>query len=281
MKKVLLATTMLVATAGFAAAEVKLSGSANMGLKYAENGYTASGDDIGAWYEIDVDLVGTTETDSGLTFSASMDLDFNANTSSDITDPEVSVSGAFGSLTIGAVDPGSDNLTIGLADPGFDGIGVDDIAEALYVSSAADALYMYSVSGFTVALSTDVNGGSDNYSIGLGYATDAYDVALGYDDDGVGDAAITLDGSYKFGAATVGAMYTDKNDDSAYGVEASYALAGGITLSATYAKSEIGGVDADGFGIGAAYDLGGATLAGAIGEVADETVADLGVSFKF
>ena len=38
MKKILLTTTALVATAGFAMAEVSVSGSADMGLKYSDAG---------------------------------------------------------------------------------------------------------------------------------------------------------------------------------------------------------------------------------------------------
>ncbi|MEN8710384.1 MAG: porin, partial [Paracoccaceae bacterium] len=37
MKKVLLATTALVATAGFAAADIKITGGAIVGMKYVED----------------------------------------------------------------------------------------------------------------------------------------------------------------------------------------------------------------------------------------------------
>jgi hypothetical protein len=48
-------------------------------------------------------------------------------------------------------------------------------------------------------------------------------------------------------------------------------------VTAAYAESGT----SDAYGIGVAYDLGGATLAGGFGEVNGDQRADLGISFKF
>jgi len=57
MKKILLASTALVATTGFAAAEMSWSGSANMGMTYSDNGTTK------VHTEIDLGMAATGETD--------------------------------------------------------------------------------------------------------------------------------------------------------------------------------------------------------------------------
>ena len=69
MKKVLFATTTLVATTGFAAADVTLSGLAQMGIQGGENVDTTFVQDI------DVTFTMSGETDNGLTFGAAIDLD--------------------------------------------------------------------------------------------------------------------------------------------------------------------------------------------------------------
>ncbi|MEO1580050.1 MAG: porin, partial [Pseudomonadota bacterium] len=68
MKKVLLASTALVVSAGIAAADVSLSGSAELGI---------FDDDTETQFHTDIDVTFTMsgETDGGLTFGASIDLD--------------------------------------------------------------------------------------------------------------------------------------------------------------------------------------------------------------
>jgi len=262
-----------VAFTGAAAAEMSVSGEANMGVKY-------DGSDATVHYEIDFGISGSGQTDSGLEFGASVDLDTDISSSGfGDADGEVFISGAFGTLTIGNVDPGNDNLGIGIRDLGFDGIGVDDVAEGGYVNSTADVLYQFGTGPFAVALSGDVNGTTDSYSIGVQYKTDMFNVTLGYDDDG-SEAASTIDVEATFDAITVGAMYTDYMDNNYYGVEMGYAMADGITISAVFADSDVATEAA--YGVGFSYGLGGgATLAGGVGRVADETVADFGVSMEF
>ena len=71
MKKILFATTALVATAGVASAEIALSGMAEMGI-YNPNTETA---DTQFFTDIDVTFTMTGESDNGLTFGASIDID--------------------------------------------------------------------------------------------------------------------------------------------------------------------------------------------------------------
>lgn len=71
MKKILFATTALVATAGAASAEIALSGSAEMGIL----GGGRYGDTTQFHTDIDVTFTMSGEADNGLTFGASIDLD--------------------------------------------------------------------------------------------------------------------------------------------------------------------------------------------------------------
>ncbi|MBD3786831.1 MAG: porin [Sphingomonadales bacterium] len=283
MKKVLLATTALVLSAGFAAAEVKLSGSANMGLKYDEGGLSyAPAKKAAAWYEIDIDVVGTMESDSGLTFGASVDLDSDyksalAGTAQTAIDGEVFVSGAFGTFTIGNVDPIADDY--GLTDIGFDGIGIDDVAEDAGYTGSADARWDYTVGAMTLGVS--VNTISEDYGVGAAYDAGMFMAALTFDHDEAGNndtTSLLLGGKFDAFSAELYVTDNDTNDTS-WGLYGAYTT-GALTLEASYADADTAADAA--YGIGAKYDLGGgAKLAGGLGSVSDDMVADFGVTFKF
>jgi outer membrane protein OmpU len=79
MKKILFATTALVATAGVAAADVKVSGYAEMGITGGDTA-TMQGstvlDDVSQFHsDIDITFSLSGEADNGLTFGATIDLD--------------------------------------------------------------------------------------------------------------------------------------------------------------------------------------------------------------
>ena len=60
MKKVLLASTILAFSAGVAAAEMSLSGGANMGVKYNDS----AADELTVHWEVDFAIAGSGETRS-------------------------------------------------------------------------------------------------------------------------------------------------------------------------------------------------------------------------
>ena len=118
MKKVLFATTALVATAGVAAADITLSGSAEMGIAggtwmtRGSDNVVGTADDTGtdgAQFHTDIDVTFTLSgaTDNGLTFGASIDLD-EVDGSGGIgpsgPDGSVFLSGNFGTITMGDTD---------------------------------------------------------------------------------------------------------------------------------------------------------------------------------
>ncbi|MCV2879181.1 porin [Sedimentimonas flavescens] len=318
MKKVLLASTALVFSAGFAAAEVTIDGSANMGFKYNEAGLGYAGKDTAGWYEIDMTVTGTMESDAGLTFGATVDLDSVYGNDNQDYGGTVFASGAFGTFTVGMVDPVADDY--GLSDIGFDGIGVDDIAELgnyslgksslkgllgaannedladmLGVSedvldawgTTADARWDYSVGAITLGASIDTI--NEDYSIAGAYDFGMVKAALAYSKDDATDTDSTqfkLSGSQNgFGGEL---FYATSDLADSWGLYGSYKT-GALTLEASYSNAdfdngvpEIGGESIDAWGIGAKYDLGGgAKVAGGVGDIDGNTVADLGVTFSF
>jgi outer membrane protein OmpU len=289
MKKILLATTLLAGFAGAASAEVTLSGDARLGVIYSElSGDTA----ITSRARVTFNLSG--ESDSGLSFGASFRAD-NAGGAAAGTAGSVYVSGAFGKLSVGDVDH-ADAAAVGQVDGvGLTGLGdrneIDrDSQDAGKVLPAA--LYEYSAGSFTGYASVD---SSDTWAIAGKYAAGNYTVALGYSVDGVDDdTSISLGGSAAFGAVTVKAQYYTYDGigfaDNQYALSATYTT-GALAVTAFYnAQNGVGPIDAESYGIGAAYDLGGgAKVVGGLANTSGsalwgssiETVADLGLSFSF
>ncbi len=283
MKKVLLASTALVLTAGVAAADVSVGGSANFGLKY-DGG--ATGDNTTLHYEVDFGVSGSGTTDSGLAFGASIDLDAEVDAASgnpntnDVKDPEVFISGSFGTLTVGDLDFAVDGF--GIADAGFDGIGLDDDAESLRAAGGAVANVSYEYVFGDVALLVTYHTVEDDLGLTVSYSGGNFSAGLGYqEDDSTGFSTITLVGDVSFGDVTVGGIYSDWSEDaSAYGIDVIYSM-GATSVTFVYGDTDVAGDDAD-YGIGVAYDLGGgAELAGAIGSVDSETKADIGLNLSF
>lgn len=281
MKKVLLATSILAASAGFAAAEVAVSGSARMGLFY-------DGDDTYFSSRVRIVFTASGETDGGLSFGASVRND-QSGQGGDYPnllnrDSTVYISGAFGKLTFGDVDSAAQALVGQVSAVGFTGLGssneVGYYGSDPFDLSGTAMLYEYSTGALTFALGAGQLG-SDTYSVAVKYSTDAFSVALGYEDEGFGfdDQTLSLGGSATFGAATVKAVVLDDDHlaDTDFALSVDY-VAGAATVTAFYHDAP------EAFGIGASYDLGGgAAVKGGIVNlgVADETIADIGVTMSF
>lgn len=294
MKKLLIASTALVASAGFAAAEMSLTGEANMGVKYDS---ALAANTTRVYNEIDFDVVGSGTTDAGLTFGASVDLDSgyaNGAAATNVGDAEVFVSGDFGTLTIGNVDAADDDLSI--ADVGFDGVGVDDVVEDLRGSDQgnviADVSYVYSFGDLElIATFHDI---AEDYAVVVNYDFGAFFVGLGYAyDDALGDAVRTFNLGGDLGMASVEAIYVDSDvahnvngvaATTGWGVDVEFD-AGAASIIIAIADNDGAAIDAS-YGIGFEYGLGGgATLAGGIAAIdtntGTETRADLGVTMEF
>ncbi|KUF11071.1 porin [Pseudoponticoccus marisrubri] len=185
MKKILFATTALVATAGAASAEIALSGSAEIGIL---GGSDFIYETTQFHTDIDVTFTMTGEADNGLTFGAKVDLDEN---------------GAFGNTTQGGetyfVAFGGARLDMGDVDGAFDAA----LTEAIIGSAIADdhehagyngnagldgsydgqiATFSYTFDAFTGYLSAEIDdtGTFDPvYGIGMKYSVDVSNATIG------------------------------------------------------------------------------------------------------
>ncbi|MDE0766162.1 MAG: porin, partial [Amylibacter sp.] len=182
MKKLLIATTALVATAGMAAADVKLTG-------YAEIGMTDAGGTNGMEMHTDMDigfkLSGA--SDNGLTFGASIDLDeVSGGIASTGGSQAINVSGAFGTLTMGDTDGAMDkrNNEVG----SLTAISDNHTGHAGYnggsgLDSGDILRYDTSVGSFNVSASIgqdDTAGNNDVMGYGLSTTVGTVALSVGY-----------------------------------------------------------------------------------------------------
>lgn len=298
MKKVLLTTTALVFTAGFAAADghsgasITISGEAVAGVKYIED----AAQETTQYLELDFGVAGKTTTDGGVEVGASFDLDLNSGGEAAPDDEEVYISAGGITLTLGDVGAADDAVVGNLSDVGFDGIGIDDTAEAFFDITSQNILVKGEFGAITVAASGSMDEAGvdavDDFVVAAGYDGGMYSVGISYADVASADLeVIALGGSVTAAGADLNLFWHQADDGSdtvsGYGASVSYPV-GALTLVGTVGATDLDDDDAD-FGVGASYDLGGGvSLAGGIGQVDDPfadddgiTVADFGMKIKF
>ncbi|MEM9585063.1 MAG: porin [Pseudomonadota bacterium] len=241
MKKILFASTALVAFTGAAAADVALSGRAEMGV------YNPAGAPSWQFFtDIDVTFTMTGETDSGLTFGASVDLDEAdgpaanngvsgaTGNNSDDGGATIFISGSFGTVTMGDTDGALDWALTEAGNVGNPGsIADDETSHAGYFGSYHDGgndgqilRWDYTAGDFGVAISLEDDNGSRAANTNLGYA-----VGLKYNID-LGGTVVALGVGYQERADAVGITAKPK----AAGVSASATLANGFSAGITYTK---------------------------------------------
>jgi outer membrane protein OmpU len=269
MKKILLATTMLAATAGFAAAEVTLSGDARMGV--INNFVTGvdGNDDTAFTSRARVTFNMSGESDSGLSFGASFRAD-NSNAASAGRAGSVFVSAGGFTVSMGDVDGaalaavgqvagvgmtglGDNNELIYVANGGLDGIfgEGDDITARAGLTSDPSVLVQYTAGDLSVYGSVTNPGYSvegfegDAYALGAAYTMDAYTFSVGYEDLSVTEIAgpgsmdithVVLGTNATFGQVTVSGRY-GSGDVDVNGV--AIADIAQSALSATYAMDAV------------------------------------------
>lgn len=324
MKKVLFATSALVMSAGFAAAEVAISGDGRMGVIY-------DGEDIQFASRARVKFTMTGETDAGLSFGASfrVDQEDNNNTyraASYGNRGVVWISGSYGKLSMGDPVGAAEAVHGDLYEVGYtEGAFAYDIEELNYLVGDGEnrdqgptALYEYSINNISFFASftdgvardwsdvtrgtyddTDFDGDAATdsaYSLAVKYDGGNFFGGLSYSDNGdVEELGLSLGGSFNNIEGKLVYLDYDADDvvialDKTIGLSVAYEMdawtVGGFWRRDDYNAVEVSCDDdsCDSFGIGAEYDLGGgATLAGGIidSDYLEDTVADLGVKFKF
>jgi outer membrane protein OmpU len=281
MKKVLFATTALIATAGVASADITLSGSANMGLNYLED----RARETQVHNEIDFDIKASAVSDNGIEFGASIDLDASEEnqTQSHATDQDGEVYIVFNGLKITTGDVGAADDTGGSADVGFDGIGVDSEQTA---TGDHDVGLAYSMNGVDINLSFGNESGDIAAAVSGSFA--GVDATVTYGEEDAVKTVTSLTLGFDLNGVGITA-YMDQTDFDAAGTadvdgtgfDVSYTM-GAVTYTFAWSDTDAASdVDAD-YGIGASVDLGGGLkfVAGA-GSVNDKTAAEAGFTMSF
>lgn len=305
MKKVLFATTALVATAGVAAADVTFGGYGRFGVLYVDG----AANEVTLSSRLRLIVTGTAESDNGLSFGAQIryqadadengyDIDGNAANGglAAFNTPRFWVSTGGLTVSVGNV-LGALEYMPGMYDGGvgFTGLG---FTEAVYnfggdaYSSGGEGVFgfdvQYSAGAFGVHLShtsDDLIGRTvtDRTALHVSYTAGNYTVAAGIQDsDSAGDTDFALTASGSFGAADVTVKYADNGtNDSTYGIGVNYSVSDATTLAGYINRNS--GIDETAWGLGVRHSLGGGVSlrAGIVDTYAGVTMADAGVVFNF
>jgi outer membrane protein OmpU len=277
MKNILLASTALIVSAGFAAADTAMSASAKLTYGNYGTGTAAGAADQSFSSEADVDITMTGGGDT-VSYTAALELDESGSAAAAIT---LSTAGA--TLTYDKNDI-SDITSTG-AD------GEDD--------NEADIKISYAVGGLTASYATDVDATDLGYVVNLGYAEG--DVSVGVETDGsdsevtvgytMGDIAFAANAdnantwdvsvAYTMGDSTI----TVATDEASVATVALATTLNGLTLGAkTGGDNEFSvGYAADAFGFAVAYDSGNSAKFGDEAEttlVVDYAIDGMGFQLK-
>ncbi|MBF9025038.1 porin [Rhodobacterales bacterium HKCCD6035] len=301
MKKVLFATTALIATAGVASADIGISGDGRMGIVNTEaTGNADNETQFNSRIRITFTASGT--TDAGLEFGGSVRADnapaTNASGSTAGTNGGVNgqggsvyISGDFGKVTMGDVGSAHESATGDLAGVGYTmssnemgyAGGGDD--EGVAWSYSVDNLTLYASMGQPQSSSANNESG-----FGLSYSMAGVTLGVGTADDGTTEETSA---SIRASVAGVGitAIIIDRNNDTSVsgetGLSLSYAVDSNLSVAAfTRSTENVGAADRDYTGVGFSMNLGGgATLAGGYtqggGGSNSLDAMDLGLKFAF
>ena len=305
MKKILLASTALVLSAGLAHAQaVSIGGEGRMGIIYDNAGAATNG---GSTYLIEnrlqFNFSVSVEADHGLKFGAftrarmamggGTPALFATNQTGVFSGSRVWVEAMGLRLTFGNVDGALRGAGASHGYAGGCGIGYigghlcGDSAGLLAVSqgfastgpAAAQRVRVdYTMGATRVALSHD-RGGSTEF--GARTTFDAFTVAIGYTNDGgaasAGQPVTTISGSYNGGSWSAGLIVARGNGVTNYSLSASGQVGGGSLYGYV---GRVGGASA--YGLSYGYGLGGgATLTAGWETVGARDTASIGVAFTF
>jgi outer membrane protein OmpU len=211
MKKVLLATSALTLSAGFASAEVSMSGTGGAGV------FGDKGADLSVYSGADLNFSLSGASDTGMTFSTSIDM--GAGKTLDVGDFELDdqdmATDATPVITIGV-----SGVTITLAQDDIDDLYDDDISGDIGISGAMGDLTYSIVTGLEDA---------DPTSLSVGYSAGAISGSVATSDEG--DAS-TVSVSYVMGDITVSVEAdTDRTGADTNTTTLSYAMSDGMTVS--------------------------------------------------
>jgi outer membrane protein OmpU len=294
MKKVLFATTALVATASVAAADVSFSGYGRFGVLY-NDALDAAGDEIGtnvtSRLRLQIDV--SAESDAGVTFGARTRFQTSEGSAGTGMNGvrffarsgglEVGVGNIFGALEF---MPGMYPIDLGLTGLGYDYTAYAFNADAYSsggngASGSNGVEVMYSAGDFSAHVSASDT--SDRIAAHVAYTWSGWTFALGaQDSDNAADTEFAASVGGSFGIADVTLAYADNGTQGDHIV-----LSGRFDVGAA-TNVEVYVADADkwtetSYGIDFNHDMGGGTsLRGGVASLGNDTMrADMGVRFNF
>ena len=213
MKKLLLATTMLITAGNYAAADVAVSGDARMGIVSTDGESRMTS-------RVRISFSGSGITDGGLAFGGSIRAD-NSTGGAAGTSGAVYLSGPFGKLSMGDVDS-ADSAAVGQ----LTGVGYTGLGDSNEVQYSADGFSLFDLDKDLLA------------------AAKAYDAATTGSTGDLNITAVTISSpsskvlyTYTAGSLTASASASQIGDQQSYAAGASYA-AGSMTIAAGYGTAE-------------------------------------------
>ena len=293
MKKVLFATTALVATAGVAAADVTFGGYGRFGILYVDPDVPGvdSSTDITSRFRLQIDA--TAESDAGVTFGARVRIQQDEGNRGMTNGArffarsgglEVGVGNIFGALEF---MPGMYPIDLGLTGLGYDYTAYNFRGDAyssggLGASGSNGVEVLYSMGDFSVHVSASDT--SDRLAAHVAYTWNGWTFALGgQDSDNAADTELAASIGGSIGPVDMTLAYADNGTGGDHVVLAGRFDVGAATNVEVYYADADSFADDDSYGIDFNHDLGGGTsLRGGIAKLGSgNTVADLGVRFNF
>ncbi len=297
MKKVLFATTALVFSAGFAAADVKISGYGRFGASYDSSADDSDKSASTSWIEqrMRLNIDASTTTDDGVEFGGRVRLQYNDGSAATNTAPALLyVSYAGLRVEVGNVNTALDsdplvyNSEIGVTERSFGDPRSDFLAynSSSYATAGQTGIYAsYAIDAFTVqasfidpdqyhdSTSASADGLVSEKSVAFSYAAGPITLSTSATWNGAGVESNNIwyaGAAYQFSDQfTAGLNYIDEGYD---GVKSSdtdlgktITAYGTYTINAISLTGYIANNDADfnksdtAYGIGGSYNLGGGT----------------------
>ena len=296
MKKVLFATTALVATTGVAAADITFGGWARFGVIYND---TASGDSTDITHRFRLQVDATAESDAGVTFGARVRIQRNAGDDNASAGNAHGINGArffarSGGLELGVGNifgalesmPGMYPIDLGLTGLGYDYTAYNFRGDAYSSGGAGNANdngieVMYSAGDLSFHISASDT--DDRIAAHVAYSANGWTFALGaQDSDNAADTEMVASVSGSIGGADLTLAYADNGSAGDHVVIAARFDVGAATNVEVYAADADYFTDTS-YGIDFNHNMGGGTsLRGGIASRGNgDTRADFGVRFNF
>lgn len=273
MRKVLLATTALVALGGVSAASADISVTASSSFNYVTtNGGAESAEDRDVNTQVDVGINASTVLDNGMTVSATLAFDeSDSGQGADGDDAGMTIGGDFGTLAFGGIASASLGAmaTDVTADEGMDLAADYTNPTDEHVPNMDISYAMPSVSGVSIMLGMvdgddDKSTGttSDGSGFGITYTmAGTMPVTVNYTSYSTGSDAsdvTSLGAKVTAGAATVVAAVNDSGTFTGTSVGATYAVSDALTIQAftgTGEKSDDSDFESELSGVGLTYTV--------------------------